>query len=592
MTLFSSVPGTFVLVVGVVMTGVVAPSVVAQAPPGFQGIDTLTSTRDSLLVTYEEGATVVVELEGTSRLPEGEGRAEVRRRPGVTEIDIRLDKMKPATLFGGDFSTYVLWTVSPEGRAVNVGEFLLDSEESELRVSSPLDMFGLFVTFEPHALVTMPSRFVVLDNTGVGVQRGRTTTRSVQYQGFDGVYEFERESLLRQPAARGRQRVERQQAVIAVALAERAGAATYAPDELRTAADALGRTVAAFERGASQAERTLLAHETVRLAMGAREVAVTRAAEAALEAERQAARDEIDALARARQEAEAAAARVQALRAEAQREAEEAKAAATQLTQLRDEAETQAERDRLAAEDARQAQQAAVSAQAAAEAATREAQLEQQAARALAEQAQLESARLEDLRAEAETQAERARREAADARTRMENALGRVADTQQTARGVIVNLSDILFETGQAVLRPQAPRGIEPHCRRAPRGADVRAQHRGTHRCGGQRRLQPTALRAARRQRPRLPGGSTGEPGCDAHSRVRQGAAGGDERHAGRAPAKQTRGDRDPERRHARRGITSRRMRSIGLVRVPRVGRRTRAGRRHDHTGRESRSPG
>ena len=519
MTLFSSVPGTFVLAVGVVMTGVVAPSVVAQAPPGSQGIDTLTSTRDSLLVTYEEGATVVVELEGTSRLPEGEGRAEVRRRPGVTEIDIRLDKMKPATLFGGDFSTYVLWTVSPEGRAVNVGEFLLDSEESELRVSSPLDMFGLFVTAEPHALVTMPSRFVVLDNTGVGVQRGRTTTRSVQYQGFDGVYEFERESLLRQPAARGRQRVERQQAVIAVALAERAGAATYAPDELRTAADALGRTVAAFERGASQAERTLLAHETVRLAMGAREVAVTRAAEAALEAERQAARDEIDALARARQEAEAAAARVQALRAEAQREAEEAKAAATQLTQLRDEAETQAERDRLAAEDARQAQQAAVSAQAAAEAATREAQLEQQAARALAEQAQLESARLEDLRAEAETQAERdrlaaadarqaqqaavsaqaaaeaatreaqleqqaaralaeqaqlesarledlraeaetqaerARREAADARTRMENALGRVADTQQTARGVIVNLSDILFETGQAVLRPQA----------------------------------------------------------------------------------------------------------------------------------------
>ena len=456
MTLFSSIPGTFVLAVGVVMTGVVAPSVVAQAPPGSQGIDTLTSTRDSLLVTYEEGATVVVELEGTSRLPEGEGRAEVRRRPGVTEIDIRLDKMKPATLFGGDFSTYVLWTVSPEGRAVNVGEFLLDSEESELRVSSPLDMFGLFVTAEPHALVTMPSRFVVLDNTGVGVQRGRTTTRSVQYQGFDGVYEFERESLLRQPAARGRQRVERQQAVIAVALAERAGAATYAPDELRTAADALGRTVAAFERGASQAERTLLAHETVRLAMGAREVAVTRAAEAALEAERQAARDEIDALARARQEAEAAAARVQALRAEAQREAEEAKAAATQLAQLRDEAETQAERDRLAAADARQARQAAVSAQAAAEAATREAQLEQQAARALAEQAQLESARLEDLRAEAETQAERARREAADARTRMENALGRVADTQQTARGVIVNLSDILFETGQAVLRPQA----------------------------------------------------------------------------------------------------------------------------------------
>ena len=207
MTIFSRVSGASVLAVGVVMAGVVAPSVFAQARPGTQGINTLTSTRESLLVTYEEGATVVVELEGTSRLPGGEGRAEVRRRPGVTEINIRLDKMKPATLCGGDFSTYVLWSVSREGLAVNVGEFILDSEKSELRVSSPLDMFGLFVTAEPHALVNMPSRFVVLDNTGVGVRRGRATTRSIQYQGFDGVYEFERESLLRQPAARGMIRV-------------------------------------------------------------------------------------------------------------------------------------------------------------------------------------------------------------------------------------------------------------------------------------------------------------------------------------------------------------------------------------------------
>ena len=207
MTIFSRVSGASVLAVGVVMAGVVAPSVFAQARPGTQGINTLTSTRESLLVTYEEGATVVVELEGTSRLPGGEGRAEVRRRPGVTEINIRLDKMKPATLCGGDFSTYVLWSVSPEGLAVNVGECILDSEKSELRVSSPLDMFGLFVTAEPHALVNMPSRFVVLDNTGVGVRRGRATTRSIQYQGFDGVYEFERESLLRQPAARGMIRV-------------------------------------------------------------------------------------------------------------------------------------------------------------------------------------------------------------------------------------------------------------------------------------------------------------------------------------------------------------------------------------------------
>jgi outer membrane protein OmpA-like peptidoglycan-associated protein len=460
----------FALVIAVGVASVVATDVFAQTRPGSQGIETLSSTRESLVVTYEEGSTVVVQLEGTSRLPNGEGRAEVRRRAGVTEINVRLDKMKPATLFGGDFSTYLLWTLSPEGLAVNVGEFILDGERGELRVTSPLDMFGLFVTAEPHSLVQKPSRFVVLDNTDVGVRRGRTTTRSVQYQGFDGVYEFERESLLRLAAARGTNRVDRQQAAIAIALAERAGAATYAPNELRAAVEASGRIAAAFTRGAGQPEISLLAHETVRLAVAARDIAVVRAAEAALEAERLATRGEIDALTLARQESDAAAARVQELREEAQREAAAAQAAATRFAQLRDQADTQAERDRLAAEEARQAQQEALSAQAAAEGATQEAlnarmaaeeatrvaQLEQQAARALAEQAQLQTARLEELRAEAETDAERARREATDARSRMENALGLVADTQQTARGIIVNLSDILFETGQATLRPQA----------------------------------------------------------------------------------------------------------------------------------------
>ena len=430
-----------ITVVGV--AGVTAPLVLAQTGVAGQGIESLTSTRESLLVTYEEGATVTVQLEGTQRLPGGEGRAEVQRRPGVTELAAQLDKMKPATLFGGDFSTYVLWTVSPEGLAVNVGEFVLDGEKSELRVTSPLDMFGLFITAEPHALVRMPSRFVVLDNTGAGVRRGRATTRSVEYRGFDGAYEFERESLIRQDRARGKQRVERQQAAIAIALAERAGAATYAPAELWAANGTYARMTAAFDSGAGQAERVLLAHETIRLAIRAEDVAKASAAAAALEAERQAAQTEIDTLTQARAEAtratqlaQEAAARLEALRIQAQQEADEARTEARRYAQLRDEARTQAERDRLAAEEARVAQQEALRAQAAAETATRQAQLEQRAARALAEQSRQEAERLAALRAEAQTEAARALGDAEEARGRMERALGLVADTRETARGL------------------------------------------------------------------------------------------------------------------------------------------------------------
>ena len=182
-----------------------------------------------------------------------------------------------------------------------------------------------------------------------------------------------------------------------------------------------------------------------------------------LEAERQVARAEIDNLTQARAEAtratqlaQEAAARLETLRVEAQQEAEDARTEALRYAQLRDEAKTQAERDRLAAEEARVAQQEALSARAAAEAATRQAQLEQQAARELAERSRQEAERLSALRAEAQSDAERSRRDAEEARSRMEQALGLIAETRDTARGLIVNLPDILFDFNQATLRPEA----------------------------------------------------------------------------------------------------------------------------------------
>jgi outer membrane protein OmpA-like peptidoglycan-associated protein len=415
-----------------------------------------TSSRESLLVIYEEGSTVVVSLGGTLRLPGGRGQAEVRRRPGVTEIDVTLQDMKPATLFGGDFVTYVLWTVSPEGLAINTGEFVLDGSRGRLRVSSPLDMFGLFVTAEPHYLVTTPSRFVVLDNTGVRVSRGQATTRPVRYGGFDGVYVFERESLLREQAARGRMRTELPQARVAVALAERAGGTRFAPGELRRAADALAKAESAAGRGADEEEVAILAHEAVRLAVAAQQAATAAGRQAALDEERRVAQVEIDALTAARTAADAAAARLEELRAQANAEAQEARAAAVRFAQLSTESRTQAERDRLAAEEARQARQQALSAQAAAEAAAQQARIEQASARAQAEESRRAAAQLAELRALAERDAAQSRQEAEDARARMQYALGLVAETSASARGVIVSLPDILFDTGQATLRPQA----------------------------------------------------------------------------------------------------------------------------------------
>src|SRR5262245_35758751 len=133
--------------------------------------------RETAARTFPEGQEMPLKFQGTPRLPKAHGYATVEHKKGTTEIEMRSKNMKPASLFGGDFSTYVLWVVSPEGLVQNAGEFELEADESTLDVSTNLSAFGMFVTAEPHYLVSLPSRFVVLETTKTGY---RTTT--IQYR--------------------------------------------------------------------------------------------------------------------------------------------------------------------------------------------------------------------------------------------------------------------------------------------------------------------------------------------------------------------------------------------------------------------------
>lgn len=121
-------------------------------------------TREALAIAFTEDDTSVP-LRGTERLPDASGEAKVERRSGATEIEVELDEMKSASHFGGDFNTYVLWTISPEGLMSNAGEFVLEGNRSKLNVTTPLQTFAMVVTTEPHFAVTIPSSFVVLEST-------------------------------------------------------------------------------------------------------------------------------------------------------------------------------------------------------------------------------------------------------------------------------------------------------------------------------------------------------------------------------------------------------------------------------------------
>ena len=232
-------------------------------------------------MTFPEDREIALKFRGTPRLPGAHGYATVQREKGSTGIEMHVNNMKPASLFGGDFWTHALWVVSPEGQVQNVGEFVLEGDESELRASTNLNAFGMLVTAEPHYLVRLPSQFVVLET------RRTMPGATVQYRGYEGLYNYERDTLADAREASGPW-VENdvKQALAAVRIAERAGANEFARAELDRARTSLQNTLAISEQRKGPSEVDTAARETVSQAVAAQTLAEDRAYQAALESER------------------------------------------------------------------------------------------------------------------------------------------------------------------------------------------------------------------------------------------------------------------------------------------------------------------
>jgi len=398
----------------------------------------VTGTQSALAISYPEGPSLSVKFKGTERLPASSGEAKVQRKKGITEIEVELDEMKPAAYFGGDYATYVLWVVSPEGHTDNVGEFILQGNRSKLNVSTPLETFGLFVTAEPHFLVNVPSRFVVMENTRPTnhLTGQMLDTAKIKYRGFDGIYYASQDTLVNEPEAKGETRSDVRQAKVSLMLAERVDAQQFAPQEYAQAYEAWKKTAEAAEARVDKKILMTYGHETVRLAVAAEKRAKEKAFQSALDQERKTRNNEIIALKVSIDKAQSDAERA-ALQAR-QKEMELAMETAARSAAMK-QAEDAARRAAEAEEKARLAQQQA--GQLASE--KMKAQMDAEQAKTLADQAQKE-------------------RDAA--RARMREALSQVVETKETARGLIVNLPDILFDFNKDQLKPEAREKLSKVC--------------------------------------------------------------------------------------------------------------------------------
>ncbi len=358
---------------------------------------------------HHRSGSTMVDFRGTALLPEAKGEARVESKQGVIKIDATMEKMRPATQYGPEYLTYVMWAITPEGRAQSLGEVLLDGHKSKLNTTTDLQVFGLIITAEPYFAVTQPSDVVVMENF---VRRDTTGT----IEEIDAKYELLQRgqyTLNVNPAELKpmwldpKVPLELHEARNAVQIARWAGADRYAADSFRKALIGLQNAEGYLQGKAGKKPIGTVAREAAQMAEDARIIAIKRQEEERLSQERQAAAD---------REARANADREAAER-ESQRAAQQ---------------KAQAERDKALADAARAAAQA-----------------QQQAAQADAEQAKRTAAEADSLRRKAEA-------DKAELRAQLMRQLGLILETRDTARGLIMNMSDVLFDTARYTLRPAA----------------------------------------------------------------------------------------------------------------------------------------
>jgi outer membrane protein OmpA-like peptidoglycan-associated protein len=412
----------------------------AAASPSATGTNGVSHTTKAM--NYRRsGGSAKVSFEGTKLMPTAAGEAEVKAKNNRMEIEAKFARLDDATKFGLQYLTYVFWAISPQGRAQNLGEITLKNGLAEIKADTDMQTFGMIVTAEPYFAVSQPGSMVVLENS-------LSTGASGKVEDIDATYEllgpgaYSSSNTKIDNAIFGIDRntpLELFEARNAVRVAHNANADKYAPAAWAKAQQQL-----------SAAEDTYRQKRDRKLIDSASRDATETAEESRVMAVKQKAEE--DAQAKIAAEKQAAIEREAQARADA--------AAQAQRRQEADQARLQAEQAKAEAErmkqEAQQAAQEAAKQQQQAEAARQAALVQQQAAENQAQQAAQEKAAAQAETAKARQSAAQAEAEKAQLRAQLLQQFNAVLQTRDSARGLIVNMSDVLFDTGSSTLKPGA----------------------------------------------------------------------------------------------------------------------------------------
>jgi outer membrane protein OmpA-like peptidoglycan-associated protein len=386
-------------------------------------------SRTTKAVNYHHRTgTTHIDFRGTELMPMARGEASVQSQMGSTKVDTGLNHMSPASQFGPEYMTYVLWAITPEGRATNLGEVVLEGDHAKLLSTTDLQTFGLIVTAEPYFAVTQPSNVVVAENFLRNDTSGTIEQVDAKYELLErGEYVMDRghyQAIRVNPKGP----LQLAEAENAVEIARLAGADRYAPDTFQKAVTDLQNAEGFLHGLRDRKESETDSREAAQMAEDARIITIRKM------------RAEEEAKARAASADRESAAQAAAQQAEAHAQLDQ------QRRQEAEQARLQAEQARVQAEqmkaEALSAAQQAAQEKAAADAARQQALAAQAAASA-------EADRLRQANQQSEA-------EKTQLRERLRQQFNQILETRETARGLIVNISDVLFDFDKYTLKPGA----------------------------------------------------------------------------------------------------------------------------------------
>jgi outer membrane protein OmpA-like peptidoglycan-associated protein len=399
---------------------------------------------------HRSGATKI-DFKGTPLMAKARGEAKVESKQGYTEVEVEFDDLQSATRFGPEFLTYVLWAITPEGRATNMGEIILNGTKSKLNVTTELQTFGMVVTAEPYFAVSQPSDAVVMENIIRKDTVGKVEEIEAKYELLQrGQYTANVLPADLKPMVLDKKTpLDLYEARNAVRIARWAGAETSAAESFDKATKLLAQAEAYKTGNRGSKPIAMAAREAVQTAEDARLITLKNQADARLDQERTASASREAAANAVAANARADANNADRARAAAQAEADRTRSDAALANQrAAEEARLVAERTRRDADLA--TQRASDEARSVAERTRRDADLA--AANAARDRNAAELANQAAQRAAAE----QAEREKQELRSKLAGQLNSILQTKDSARGLIVNMSDVLFDTGQFSLKPGA----------------------------------------------------------------------------------------------------------------------------------------